>query len=685
MNKNNNSASIIKNRFKKIKRLEKKSKIEKDSNKLLVGTRNLYSLLEITRSINTIHDFNQLLELIVDSAIGLTKAERGFLMLFHDDGNLEFKVTRNFDKKTLEGEKFEISRTVVNHVLETGKPLFLADIYKNNKLRISESIEALGLQMVMCVPLKTKENLLGVIYVDSQSKTETFSHEEERIFEAFAAQASIAIENSHLYDSSVRDALTGLYNYGYLRTRLEEEITRAQSYKSGSIGFMMLDLDNFKSINDSNGHLFGNSILVKVAEVISKTVRKYDIPARYGGDEFAILMPDTDVHEAKHLARQLQKELSELKFTIGKQTIVISSSIGISIFPIEKITASENIIVEADHALFVAKRKGGNQIAVYGLRKDEKKKGPELIGKSKAIREVRTTISNVAMTDATVLIIGETGTGKELITKLVHEESTRLGKPFIVVNCGAIPDNLLESELFGYEKGAFTGAYRQHKGKFEAANGGTIFLDEIGELPLHLQVKILRAIEQKEIDRIGGKKPIKVDVRVIAATNRNLEEEVKKGNFRKDLFYRLSVAIIYVPALRERVEDIEALSTYYLKQMNTRYRRNFKGFTKDAMEAMMDHSWPGNVRELIHRIERAVIMGQGDNLSEQDLGLITRTSKKIKPLKEVRDNFEREYIIQLLVCNRWNITHTARALGISQKGVRYLIKKHKIVKQKINK
>jgi diguanylate cyclase (GGDEF)-like protein len=684
MGKKNNSVSIIKNRYKKIKRLEKKTKIEKDSNKVLGETRNLYSLLEITRSINTIHDFNQLLELIVDSAITLTKAERGFLMLFHDDGNLEFKVTRNFDKKTLEGEKFEISRTVVNHVLAAGNSLFLADIYKDKKLKISESIEALGLQMVMCVPLKTKENLLGVIYVDSQSKTETFGHKEERIFEAFAAQASIAIENSHLYDSSVRDALTGLYNYGYLRTRLEEEITRAQNYKSGSIAFMMLDLDNFKSINDSNGHLFGNSILVKVGEIISKTVRKYDIPARYGGDEFAILMPDTDVYEARHLAQQLQKELSELKFIIGKETIAISSSIGISIFPVEKITASENIIVEADHALFIAKRKGGNQIAVYGLRKDEKKRGPELIGKSKVMREVRTTISKLARTDATVLIIGETGTGKELITKLVHEESTRLSKPFVVVNCGAIPDNLLESELFGYEKGAFTGAYRQYKGKFEAANGGTIFLDEIGELPLHLQVKILRAIEQKEIDRIGGKKPIRVDVRVIAATNRNLEEEVKKGNFRKDLFYRLSVAIIFVPALRERVEDIEALSAYYLKQMNTRYRRNFKGFTKDAMEAMMDHSWPGNVRELIHRIERAVIMGQGENIGEQDLGLTTPTSKKTKPLKEVRDNFEREYIIQLLVCNRWNITHTARALGISQKGVRYLIKKHKIVKQKTN-
>jgi diguanylate cyclase (GGDEF)-like protein len=636
------------------------------------------TLLEITRSINTPQEFEQLLELIVDSAIALTKADRGFLMFVQKDGNLEFKVTRNIDKKTLEGDEFEISRSVVNHVMATNESLFLSDVYKNKKFKPSESIEALGLHMVMCVPLKAKENPLGLIYVDSRSMIEDFSHVEEKLFEAFAAQASVAIENSYLYDSSVHDALTGLYNYGYLRARLEEEIIRTSRQKRGNISFIMLDLDNFKSINDSYGHIFGNAILVKVAELIGRTVRKYDISARYGGDEFAIVMPDTDVQGARHLAQRLQKEISHHTFSIGKKIISVTSSIGISVFPVEKITDSENVIVEADHALFIAKSKGGNQIAVFGLRKDEIKHEPELIGTSEALDNVRKSISRLAKTDATLLIVGETGTGKELITTIIHRESIRSHKPVVVINCSAIPDNLLESELFGYEKGAFTGAYRQHKGKFEVAHGGTVFLDEIGELPLHLQIKLLRAIEQKEIDRIGGKAPIKVDVRVIAATNKNLEDEVRIGKFRKDLFYRLAVATIYVPPLRERPEDIDVLCEYYLGLMNHRYHRRFSSLTKTAMESMMHHSWPGNVRELIHRIERAVIMGTGSHIDVTDLGLVSPQLKKTETLREHRNRAELEGITMALNQNYWNITHAARDLGVSRQTLRDLIKKHNI-------
>jgi len=663
-----------------VDQLDKKIEVEKGRDELLKENRYLQTLLEITHSINTPRDFNQLLELIVDSAINLTKAERGFLMFFREDGNVEFKVTRNIDKKTIESEAFEISRTVVNQVFATGESLFLGDIYRDKKFKISKSIEALGLRMVMCVPLKAKDHLVGLIYVDSRSETESFTKLEEKLFEAFAAQASVAIENSHLYDLSIHDTLTNLYNYGYLRARLEQEISRATRYKRDTISFIMLDLDNFKSINDTYGHLFGNSVLIKVAELIKASVRKYDIAARYGGDEFAILMPDTDMQGGRGLAERIQKEIINIKFLVGKETVSVTPSIGISTFPIEKIVDIQNVIVEADHALLVAKGKGGNQIVVFCLRKDEKRGAVEFIGESRVIEEVKKIISRLAKTDATILIGGETGTGKELVTMLLHSESARGDKPLVVVNCGAIPDNLLESELFGYEKGAFTGAYMQHKGKFEMAHGGTLFLDEIGELPLHLQVKILRAIEQKEIDRIGGKQPIGVDVRLIAATNKNLEEEVKNGNFRKDLFYRLSVATINLPSLRERSEDIEALSTYYLKQMNKRYARKILGFTDDAIRSMIAHSWSGNVRELVHRIERAVIMAKSQYLDANDLGILTPKLIYVRPLNESRGAAEKESIISALTFYRWNITHTSKALGITPKTLRYLIKKQKIIK-----
>ncbi|KPJ72432.1 hypothetical protein AMJ52_06385, partial [candidate division TA06 bacterium DG_78] len=304
----------------------------------------------------------------------------------------------------------------------------------------------------------------------------------------------------------------------------------------------------------------------------------------------------------------------------------------------------------------------------------------ELIGKSKVIDEIRKTISKIARTDTTLLITGETGTGKELITKIIHQESTRSKRPPVVVSCGAIPHNLLESELFGHEKGSFTGAYKQHKGKFEIAQGGIIFLDEIGDLPLHLQVKILRAIEQKEIDRIGGKTPIHIDVRIIAASNKNLEDEIKQGNFRKDLFYRLSVTTIYIPPLRERPEDIEVLSKYFLGQTNRSYQRKFIGFTKTAMEAMMHHPWPGNVRELIHRIERAVIMGTGQQLNENDLGLVLIKAEEPTTLKELKENLEKESTTQALMRNYWNITHTSKELGITPKTLRALIKRYSITK-----
>ncbi len=276
-----------------------------------IEERYIKKLVVITRSISRVENFSELLEAIIESAISIGKAERGFLMLFRKDGHLEFKVARNINKETLESDDFTVSKGVINQVAETGESIFLTDIHQDEKFKTRKSIIELGLRMIMCVPLKIKGRLLGLVYVDSHSVTETFSETEKRLLEAFAAQASILIENSELYETSIHDVLTGLYNYGFLALRLEQEIERVLRYRKGELSLMMIDIDNFKMINDTYGHFFGNEVLKKIGGIIQGNIRKVDVPARYGGDEFAILMPDTRAEDAKEVADRLLSEIKD--------------------------------------------------------------------------------------------------------------------------------------------------------------------------------------------------------------------------------------------------------------------------------------------------------------------------------------------------------------------------------------
>ena len=244
----------------------------------------------------------------------------------------------------------------------------------------------------------------------------------------------------------------------------------------------------------------------------------------------------------------------------------------------------------------------------------------QMVGDSEAISRVRDIINKVAGTEARVLITGENGTGKEVVAHLLHEQSNRASAPMVEVNCAAIPSELIESELFGHMKGSFTGAVKDRAGKFEQADGGTLFLDEIGDLSLAAQAKVLRALQENEITRVGSDKTTKVNVRVLAATNKNLQEEIEKGNFREDLFHRLNVIPIRVPALRDRLEDIPALTAYFTKQICSEQGWKEKNFTAGAIKALQQHAWPGNIRELRNVIERLIILG-GDEITEEDIKL----------------------------------------------------------------
>ncbi|OOP56695.1 MAG: hypothetical protein AYP45_07765 [Candidatus Brocadia carolinensis] len=303
------------------------------------------------------------------------------------------------------------------------------------------------------------------------------------------------------------------------------------------------------------------------------------------------------------------------------------------------------------------------------------------VGDCLPMREIKTYIGKVAQTDSNVLITGETGTGKELTAELIHKNSSRNRKPFVCINCTAIPDGLLESELFGYERGAFTGADTLKEGKLKQAEGGTVFLDEIGDMSLYHQAKILRAIESKEIQRLGGKGNIPLNIRIVAATNKNLEEMVSEGSFRKDLFYRLNVANIHLPPLKQRREDIPVLLDHYVRELNKRFGRDVKGFSSDTLVFFHTYDWPGNVREMKNLLEAVMVSTHTQWITFQDLPERFR-SWVIDARMHSQD--EKDRLLAVLLSTRWNKAEAARKLHWSRMTLYRKIERYEIIRVKSN-
>ncbi|GAB5544022.1 MAG: sigma 54-interacting transcriptional regulator [Sandaracinaceae bacterium] len=303
----------------------------------------------------------------------------------------------------------------------------------------------------------------------------------------------------------------------------------------------------------------------------------------------------------------------------------------------------------------------------------EDKRFGDIIGTCPPLLEVFNKLEKVASTNINVLVTGETGTGKELIAREIHRRSPRKDGPFVVVNCGAIPENLMESELFGHVRGAFTGAIATRNGKFQSADGGTLFLDEIGEMPVNLQVKLLRALQEKIVMKVGDTKSEPVDIRVVAATNRELEEEIQKSNFREDLYYRLNVVNLHLPPLRERGDDVAVLAKFLLSKYAVELGSKVKGFTPNALIALKKYDWPGNVRQLENRIKKAIVLCDKTLIGPEDMDLFPEALKPISTLAQAREDFQRRYILEVLERNNGNRTKTARDLGVDPRTIfRYL-------------
>lgn len=343
---------------------------------------------------------------------------------------------------------------------------------------------------------------------------------------------------------------------------------------------------------------------------------------------------------------------------------------------LEKPLSLERVLLVAQRAL----EKRSLELENKALRKNLEKKW-KLIGSSQKIVQLRNQIDLAAQSNSRVLILGESGSGKELVAHILHEQSSRSDKSFIEMNCAAIPKELIESELFGHEKGSFTGAFERKKGKFELADNGTLFLDEVGDMSLTTQSKVLRVIETQNFQRVGGSKNIQVDVRIIAATNKDLLEEVKKGGFREDLYYRLNVIPIQVPPLRERKSDIPELVLYFLEYFALEYGKKPKKFTTDALKTLESFDWPGNIRELKNVLERLVIMSHSNTITPRDIVTISAIRNDyftMKTLKEARESFEKDFILKKLEENNWNISKTAEMLDMERSNLHRKIKAYDI-------
>jgi transcriptional regulator with GAF, ATPase, and Fis domain len=453
----------------------------------------------------------ELLENLVDQVIELTGAERGFLILL--EGNQpQVAIGRNLQGENLANAIDLFSDSIVSQVVQEQKPLIISNALQDEQFKTSVSVIELQLSSVMCVPLRERNKLLGVLYVGNSRIKSLFNRASLELLIIFSAQASILLQNALLVNELVIDNQR-------LNTKIEE--------------------------------------------------------LQYSG----------------------------------------------------------------------------------------------IIGSCDGIISILNKVRKVASTDVSVLITGETGTGKELIACELHRRSNRNSGPFITINCGAIPENLLESELFGHVKGAFTGAIANKIGKFQLANKGTLFLDELGDMPLNLQVKLLRSLEDKKITPVGDHRVVDVDIRIIAATNRNLEKEVSEGRFREDLFYRLNVICLHLPPLRERNDDISLLARYFLQKFVNEYQRPVKGFTTQAIISIRKYPWPGNVRELENRLRKAVILCEGTLIDVGDLDLPSEKLEPILPLAEAKDRFQAEYIKEVLSRNNGNRTKTARDLGVDPRTI----------------
>lgn len=520
-----------------------------------LDTRHLKRLVAINRRLAREQSVQLLLELVVDNAIELLGAERGFI-LQEGEGGLEVAVARNFERQSLEGGTHRVSRSIAQSVMQTGEAVLTTNAQEDERFSGIQSVAALRIRSVVCVPLRgtarDEDPVTGALYLDHRFQERAFKEPDVELAEAFADQAAIALENARLLE----------------QTRQQEGRLQAQN----------------------------------------RQLERYNAQLQ---------------REAAHAAEEAEAALRRL-------------------------------------------REEGPTVGVgRGFER--------FVGRSDGLRQALRLIDRFADTDVPVFVHGESGTGKELVARAIHERSRRVNKPFVSINCGAVPNELIESELFGYKRGAFTGAVRDKAGLVAAAQGGTLFLDEVGEMPTAMQVKLLRVLQEREYRPVGATQTVPADFRVVSASLADLEQRVKEGTFREDLYYRLVVVAVTMPPLRERREDIPLLVDHFCR--NERSQSAQALFTQGALGCFLAYDWPGNVRELENEVRRALALAD-DRVRETDLseklqgmrkgGASALAGLSRGSLKDIMSGFEREVLLATLERTGWNVRQAAKELGLSR-------------------
>ncbi len=707
-----------------VKKTKKESQIKtetyngiKDSQLLQNKINKLKLIHYISVEMNKPHTAKELFEIILEKCVELTNATTGSVMLIDKDNNvLDILACKGFKEETAKSTKLKIGEGVTGWVAKTGTPKLLNNI---NQEPIYVSIRK-DLKAELAVPIKTENWLIGVISVDSNA-VNAFTEDHLELLTMVADLAAQIILRERTQESlqskvSAQEILISAFDIIEKENDLPKifnSIMEILKTKMEIIRGMLVlfDKDNPGSLKINCGYKISE-------EAIKKGIYKIGEGIIGGAVESGKTIAVKDIaNEPRFLNRMKihRAGMGQISFTASPIKI---DNQALGVLAIENKFESKKHFEDITNTMTLLTSMIAYRVRNHQLQEEETRKlitenielketlkneysFRNIVGKNEALRKVIEQVKTISNTPASVLITGETGTGKELIAKVIHFLSDRRDNKFISVNCAAIPENLLESELFGYKKGAFTGAVFDKKGKFEIADTGTLFLDEIGDMPMHLQPKILRAIQEKEIQPLGSEEIVPVDIRIITATNKDLQKMIEENKFRPDLFFRLNVINIHMPPLRERRDDLLLLADYFIKKFNKVYKKNVKGIDRDAENIFMNYTWPGNIRELENIIEKSVILARNDiidksaipdsvinyakNSADDKFSLKNWVTEEVKMTGDenlyanIVGKLEKILVEEILIQTNYNKSKTAAMLGINRNTLKAKMKEYKIL------